>query len=441
MKKQKRVAVVGFPNVGKSTLFNRLLNRKKSLVHSLPGMTRDGVAAPCRLQDKNFVLVDTGGFFDTQQDPFSTLVRKKAWEASQEADILIFVIDGKRELLPAERELYLSLKKLDKPMLVVVNKVDSPQDEGLLGDFFRLGDGDIIAISAEHKRNLEVLEDALFQVLPETYAAASSDDEERKAIKIAIVGRTNVGKTSIVNLMSGEEKLIVSEIPGTTRDSTDTLIFRDKQAFCLVDTAGIRKLSRTQDQREKAGIIKAKKDIRQADVICLVLDAMEFPTRQDTAIAHLALDSGKPLLLALNKWDLIQKEKDTSHSFKTRVYKKMDFVAYAPLLFISALTGKKVIKILDTALEVYANARKRVATSRLNEFLQWVNKNHPPISRKKRKIKIKYMVQADRFPPTFLLFTHSQVSLAPAYEKYFIHLLREQLDFWGTPIRIRLRRN
>lgn len=437
MKKLKRVAIVGFPNVGKSTLFNRLLNRKKSLVHSLPGMTRDWVSSSCRLQDKQFILIDTGGFFDTQDDPFSSLVREKAWEASQEADILIFMLDGRRELLPAERELYLVLKKLDKPLLVVVNKMDSLRDEDKLGDYFRLGEGNIIAISAEHKRNLEILEDSLFGILPDTIAA----DEEIKPLKIAIVGRTNVGKSSIINLLSGEGRLIVSEIPGTTRDSTDTLIFRNKKAFCLVDTAGIRKLSRTQDTREKAGIIKAKKDIRQADVICLVLDALEFPTRQDTAIAHLALDSGKPLILALNKWDLINKDKDTFQIFKTRVYKKMDFVAYAPLLFISALTGKKVIKILDMAEEVYNNGKKRISTSRLNEFLNRVNENHPPLSRKKRKIKIKYMVQADRFPPTFLLFTHSKVSLAPAYEKFFVHLLREQLDFWGTPIRIRLRRN
>lgn len=439
MKKLKRVVIVGFPNVGKSTLFNRLLNRKKSLVHSLPGMTRDWVSSSCWLQDKHFILIDTGGFFDTQNDPFSSLVREKAWEAAQEADILIFVMDGKRELLPAERELYLILKKLNKPLLVVVNKMDSPNDEDKMGDFFRLGEGDIIAISAEHKRNLEILEESLFRILPDTTAAVS--DDEIKPLKIAIVGRTNVGKSSIINLLSGEERLIVSEIPGTTRDSTDTLIFRNKEAFCLVDTAGIRKLSRTQDKREKAGIIKAKKDIRQADVICLVLDVLEFPTRQDTAIAHLALDSGKPLLLALNKWDLINKDKDTSQIFKTRVYKKMDFVAYAPLLFISALTGKKVIKILDIAEEVYSRGKKRISTSRLNEFLNWVNENHPPLSRKKRKIKIKYMVQADRLPPTFLLFTHSQVSLAPGYEKFFVHLLREQLDFWGTPIRIRLRRN
>jgi len=437
MKKTKRGAIVGFPNVGKSTLFNRLLQEKKSLVHSLPGMTRDWVAAPCTIEDRKFTLVDTGGFFDFADDPFSSQVKQKAWEASQEADFLIFVLDGKRELLPAERELYLSLVKLNKPMLLVINKVDSPEDEKNLGDFFRLGNATLIPISAEHKRNLEVLIEHIHDLIPEQ----AEGPEETQALKIALVGRINVGKSSIINLLSGQDKLIVSEIPGTTRDSSDTMIVRNKKAFCLVDTAGIRKLSRTQDQREKAGIIKAKKNIARADVICLVLDAEKFPTRQDTAIAYLALDSGKPLILALNKWDIVEKESGISHEYKARVFDKLEFVAYAPLLFISALSGKRVVKILDLAEEVYTCASKKVPTAKLNEFLAWLNKHHPPVSKKKGKIKIKYMTQLKTSPPTFLLFTHSRTSLAPAYEKFFINLLREKLDIYGTPIRLLLRRN
>ncbi len=432
-----KIAIVGFPNVGKSTLFNRLLKEKKSLVHSLPGMTRDQVSAVCSLNGKKCVLIDTGGFFDTQEDPLSSQIRKKAREAAEKASLLLFVLDGKRDLLPAEKELYLSLKKLNKPIFVVVNKIDSPSEETKIGDFYRLGEEEIFAISAEHKRNLEILEQTLLDFIP----SPGLDEEESQPLKIALVGRINVGKSSIVNRLCGEERLIVSEIPGTTRDSTDTLIYRDKKAFSLVDTAGIRKLSRTRDKREKASIIKAKKDISQADVICMIMDAQEFPTRQDSAIAHLSRESGKPLIIALNKWDLIEKNTRTSEDYKRKCFSKLDFVNYAPFFSVSALSGKRVIKILDLAEQVYANGKKRVGTSQLNSFLSWVNENCPPLSRKKRRIKIKYMTQKRILPPTFILFTHSQVSLAPSYEKFFTQLLREKFDFWGTPIRIVLRKN
>ncbi len=432
MKKPVKVAIVGFPNVGKSTLFNRLLKKKKSLVHTLPGMTRDQIPALCQIKEKSFLLLDTGGFFDSLKDPFSSQVKEKAWAASQEADILLYVLDGKRGLLPGEEELYFSLKKLDKPLIVVVNKVDSVTEEDKMGDFYRLGEEKIFLISAEHKRNLSDLEEYLFQVLP------SSEEKKTEAapLKIAMVGRINVGKSSLVNRLSGEERLIVSEIPGTTRDSTDTLIRRNKRTYCLVDTAGIRKMSRTKDKREKAGIIKAKKDIKQADIVCLILDALEFPTRQDTAIAHQAHESGKPLIIALNKWDLIEKEVQSFKEFQRRIFAKLDFVSYAPLVSVSALTGKRVLKILDLAEEVFANATKRISTSRLNDFLTWMNANHPPVSKKGRKLKVKYMVQKGILPPAFILFSRSSASLDPSYEKFFIKSLREQFSFQGTPLRL-----
>jgi len=435
MKKLPRVVIVGFPNVGKSSLFNRLLGEKKALVHSLPGMTRDCFSSVCTLYEKKFVLMDTGGFFGSEEEPLSWKVREKAWETSQEADLLLFVLDGKRDLLPAEEELFYSLRKLNKPIYVIVNKVDSPSQETKIGEFYRLGTERIFAISAEHNRNLDELIESLVEVLPISLPAK----EEQMPLRIAIVGRINVGKSSIVNRLCGEERLLVSEKPGTTRDSTDTLITRDKQLFCLVDTAGIRKLGHTEDKREQAGIINAKKNIARSDVICLVLDAQEFPTRQDAAIAHLAHESGKPLILALNKWDLIQKAGEHSKSLRESVYRKLDFVNYAPLLFISAKTGKRVVKILDDALEVYKNASKRTGTSQLNNFLAGMNKTHPPLSKNKRKLKVKYMTQIGILPPTFILFAHARASLFPAYERYFIQLLREKFDYWGTPIRLFVR--
>lgn len=428
---------MGFPNVGKSTLFNRLLKKKKSLVHSLPGMTRDMVSDICQIEDKRFLLVDTGGFFDTREDQISSKVREKAWEGAKEADIVLFIMDGKRPLLPAEEDLYQSLHKLNKPIFVIVNKIDSPAEEEGIGEYFRLGQERLLAVSAEHKRNLEILESHLAELLP----SAGEGETDTPSLKIAIVGRINVGKSSLVNRLCGQEKLIVSDIPGTTRDSVDTVIQRNKKAFTLIDTAGIRKLSRTRDKREKASVIKAKKDITRADVVCLILDALEFPTRQDTAIAHLARESGKPLILALNKWDLVDKDAKSTEVCRKRMYAKMEFVSYAPVIFVSALSGKRVVKILDAAEQVYASGAKTITTSRLNEFLNWVHAHHPPFSSQKRKIKIKYMMQKRALPPTFLLFTHSRSSLAPAYEKHFISLLRERFDLPGTPIRLSLRRN
>ena len=437
MKKPIKVAIVGFPNVGKSTLFNRLLKQKRSLVHSLPGMTRDQIPAFCRLANKSFILIDTGGFFDSQGDPFSSQVKQKAWEASQMADVLLFVLDGKRGMIPGEEELFFSLKKMDKPIFVVINKIDTSREEDQIGDFYRLGEEEIIPISAEHKRNMDYLEERIIDILP----LSADRDAETKPLQIAIVGRINVGKSSVVNRLSGEKRLIVSEIPGTTRDSTDTLIRRNKKTFCLIDTAGIRKMSRTKDKREKAGIVKAKKDIGRADVVCLILDAMEFPTHQDTAIAHLAHDSGKPLIMALNKWDLIQKETQSHKESHDRIYRKLDFVSYAPLVFISALSGQRIVKILDLSEEVFANGEKKIPTPRLNKFLKKMNTKHPPVSRNRKKIKLKYMVQKGILPPSFILFTHSQASLDSAYEKFFLKKLYEEFDFFGTPLRLTLKKS
>jgi GTP-binding protein len=323
-------------------------------------------------------------------------------------------------------------------MIVVVNKMDSPSiEEKNLWEFFKLGEEAMIPISAEHKRNLEKLEQAIYEVLPRGVL----QEEGQTPLKIAIVGRINVGKSSLVNLIIGQEKLIVSETPGTTRDSIDTLVLRNGRPFSLIDTAGIRKLSRTKDKREKAGIIIAKKNIQKADVVCLLMDSTEFPTRQDAAIGHLAHDSGKPLMLALNKWDLIPQKEKVYQEFKDKAYAKMEFVSYAPLLFISAKTGKRASKILDLASEIYENSRMRVPTSHLNRFLNYVTQHNPPLSKKKEKIKIKYMVQKSSMPPTFILFTHSQSSLLPSYQKYLLALLRENFGLWGTPIRLRLKKN
>ena len=436
MKKLPRVVIVGFPNVGKSTLFNRLLGKKKSLVHSLPGMTRDSLAAPCTVGGRSFELVDTGGLFGVADEPLSGKVREKAWAEARSADLVLFVLDGKRDIAPAEEELYFSLKKLGRPILVVVNKVDSPvQEETMTADYYRLGEKDLLFVSAEHKLGIELLEEALVAALP----AASEGPEEAPPLRIAIVGRANVGKSSLINRLVGEERLLVHEAPGTTRDSTDTVIIRDGKPFCLVDTAGIRRLLSAPDSREKAGIIRAKANIREADVICLVLDVREFPTRQDAHIAQLAKDSGKPLVIVLNKWDLVDTRAVDPEVFRTAVYRKLAFVGYAPLLFVSALTGHRVVKVLDLAERVYAAGSRRVETSKLNDFLSRVSEAHPPRLKSGARAKLRYMTQKGVLPPTFILFIGSRGTLSLTYEKHFLEELRRAFGLEGTPLRLFVR--
>jgi len=430
-----QVVIVGYPNAGKSTLFNRLLHQKKSLVHSLPGMTRDRVAAPSILHEKRFELVDTGGFFDSLAEPLSPQVKKMAWEAAKTADVLLLLLDGRRGLVPAETDLYRSLKKLGKPLLVAVNKIDTPAQEPGLGDYYRLGEERLFFISAEHALGLSELEEAIAAALPEE-AAAPAGAEEPPPLRIAIIGRINVGKSSLVNRLCGEERFIVSELPGTTRDSSDVLIRTDRKSYRLIDTAGIRKLNRVADERESAGVIKAKKNIPLADVLCLVLDAQEFPTRQDAAVAKLALDSGKPLLIALNKWDLVDEAQVSLKDAKALVFRRLEFIDYAPLVTVSALTGKRTMRILDLADKVFQSGLKKVGTARLNKWLASISAAKAPLSKTGKRFKIRYMTQKDVLPPTFVLFTNIQAALAPAYEKYFVQKMREAFDLWGTPIKL-----
>ena len=436
MKKLSRVVIVGFPNVGKSTLFNRILGRRKSLVHSDPGMTRDSVSAECMLGDRRFTLVDTGGLFGVAEEPLSDKVRSKALAEAAAADLVLFVLDGKRDIAPAEAELYLQLKRRGLHLLLVVNKFDSPvQEESMTADYYRLGEKNVHFVSAEHKVNIDSLEEAIVAAIPSGEPAPM----ESESLRIAIVGRTNVGKSSIVNRLAGEERLLVSEVPGTTRDSTDTLLVRDGKMFCLVDTAGIRRMASAEDGREKAGIVRAKSNIRQADVVCLVLDVREFPTRQDARIAQLALESGRPLFMALNKWDLVDKDAVRPDDVREAVFRKLGFVAYAPLLLVSARTGQRVVKILDTAEQVFKGGTTRVETSKLNAFLARITEAHPPRLKSGARAKLRYITQKGVLPPTFILFLGSRGPLSPAYEKFFLDSLRREFEFNGTPLRLIVR--
>jgi len=380
--------------------------------------------------------VDTGGFFDSLAEPLSPQVKKMAWEAAKTADVLLLLLDGRRGLVPAETDLYRALKKLGKPLLVVVNKIDTSAQEAGLGDYYRLGEERLFFISAEHALGLSDLGEAVAAALP---AAEPAVAEEPPPLRIAIIGRINVGKSSLVNRLCGEERFIVSELPGTTRDSSDVLIRTDRRSYLLVDTAGIRKLNRVADERESAGVIKAKKNIPLADVLCLVLDAQEFPTRQDAAVAQLALDSGKPLLIALNKWDLIDENRVSLKDAKDLVFRRLEFIDYAPLVTVSALTGKRTMRILDLADKVYQSGLKTVGTPRLNKWLASISAAKSLLSKTGKRFKIRYMTQKDVLPPTFVLFTNTQASFAPAYEKYFVKEMRAAFDLRDTPIKLVLK--
>jgi GTP-binding protein len=399
-------------------------------------MTRDRVAAPCVLQGKAFELVDTGGFLDSEAEPLSAQVKDIAWGAAKAADLVVLLLDGRNNLLPAELELYRALKKLDKPLLVAVNKIDGEGQMSGLGDFYRLGEKRLFFISAEHKIGLADLEEAIADALPEE---ARNAPLPRPPLKIALIGRTNVGKSSLANRLCGEERFLVSEMPGTTRDSADILIRRGDKSYLLVDMAGIRKLNRVSDERESAGVIKARKNIPLADVLCLVLDAGEFPTHQDAAVAKLAFESGKPLLVALNKWDLLQEDAANIARAAKVLFARLDFISYAPLVTVSALTGMRTNRIFEMAEKVHRNGQKMMPTARLNKFLEEAQAARGPVTKLGRRFRIKYMTQHGVLPPTFILFGNAKSGLAPAYEKFFVQKLREAFDLWGTPIKLVLK--
>ncbi|MDD8030885.1 MAG: ribosome biogenesis GTPase Der [Acidobacteriota bacterium] len=441
IKNLPEVVIIGYPNVGKSTLFNRIIGQRKALIHSLPGMTRDLITGVARVNNREFLMVDTGGLAIDQADQVSLRIIEKAREATHSAEILVFMVDGKRALSAGEKDLYLKLKKLNKPLLVVVNKIDNPEFEPDLSEYYRLGTSDLISISAEHKINLEYLKERIVQLLPAGSVRVEEAGMIARPLKIAIVGRINVGKSSLINRLIGSERLLVSEVPGTTRDSVDTLLTRNKKTYCLVDTAGIRKFGGVKDSREKASIIRAQRNIEESDVICLVLDVQEFPTRQDAHIANLALKSGKPLIIALNKWDLVDRSKVNPLEVQRQVFSRLNFVDYAPLVFVSALTGQRVVKILDLAEEVYEAASIKVDTSVLNRFWEKFSRKYLPKTKDGSLLKVKYIVQKGVRPPKFVLFGHSQAQLLPAYEKFIADAFRQQFGFYGTPIRFILRRS
>ncbi len=398
-------------------------------------MTRDVVSEIAEWNGKQFELIDTGGIFENPARHLNEKITRKALEYAEKADLILFVVDSRREILPWEEELARRLHRLNKPVFLVVNKKDNPADRDVSA-FASLGFERMFPVSAEHNHGLTELLDAIVEMAGERKPPV----QPQEALKLLILGRPNVGKSTFVNRLLGEERIIVDERPGTTRDVIDVVVKRNGIYYRLLDTAGLRKLSRATDSLEAAGIIKAKKSIRLADVVILMMDASEGPTHHDADIAQQIHESKKPLVLVANKWDLVKG--DTVTYFKTRelFLEKLHFVSYAPLLFISALTGRRVVNVLDEAYQVYQEGGYRIPTSALNRYLLPIFEQYPPRVEDRKELKIKYVVQTGIHPPVITLFANRVVDFEPNYEKFIIRKIREKWPFKGNPIILKIRK-
>lgn len=425
------VAIVGRPNVGKSTLFNRITRQRTAIVEGQPGVTRDRLYGEAEWLNKHFTLIDTGGI-DSEDDVITRQVRWQAMVAVEQADIIIFVVDGRAGLTGIDEEIGEVLRRHQKPVILCVNKVEALENPWEFAtDFYRLGLGEPILVSAEHGRNVGDLLDAVIEHFP-IEADVAPDD----SLKIAIVGRPNVGKSSLVNKILGEERVIVSEIAGTTRDAIDTKFTYGDQELTLIDTAGLRRRSRVEEDLEYYSVIRTLGAVDRSDVTVVMIDGTEGLTEQDKKIAGYAHEKGRGIILAVNKWDLVPKETNTMRDFEFELRQGLQFLSYAPIIFISARTGQRVYQLLDLALEVNEARSMRLSTGRVNELIQdAVAMNQPP-SDKGVQLKIFYGSQVQVNPPVFVLHVNRKDLMHFSYERYLENRIRQEYGFLGTPIMI-----
>ena len=425
------VAVVGRPNVGKSTLFNRLAGERISIVQDTPGVTRDRIYADVEWLDHKFTLIDTGGMEPDAEDIILRQILVQAQIAIETADVIIFVTDVKNGVTEDDMQVANMLRRTKKPVVLAVNKVDDMRKENLdVYEFYSLGIGDVYPISAGQALGLGDMLDAVCSHFPE----GSETDEEDDVIRVALIGKPNVGKSSLINRLLGEDRLIVSNIPGTTRDAIDTPFELDGQKYVLIDTAGMRRKSKIKEDIEKFSIIRAVAAVERCDVAVLVIDAQEGITDQDAKIAGIAHERGKAAIIAVNKWDAIEKDDKTMNNFLKDIANDLAYMSYAPRVFISALTGQRVVKMLDVVKEVYANNNLRVSTGVLNDVLIEAMAMQQPPAEKGRQLKIYYMTQVGVKPPTFVIFVNDRELMHFSYRRYIENQLRQNFGFKGTPI-------
>lgn len=431
------IAIVGRPNVGKSTLFNRLAGRRKAIVEDEPGVTRDRNYAESSHEDHPFILIDTGGFEPASRDRIQGQVREQVEVAIEEADLLLFLMDGKEGLNPTDIEVAGYLRKVAKPVFYVVNKIDGERHEEGVPDFYRLGVPSLYSISAEHGRGVGDLMDEVVKALPPAIPGEEKVEEETR---ISLVGRPNVGKSSLLNKLLGRQRAIVDSAPGTTRDAIDTPLRREGRRYIFIDTAGIRRKSKVTQRLEKYSAIKALKSLERCDVALILLDGFEGLTEQDARIAEFAEESGRAMILAVNKWDLVHKETSTMEEYQERIRREVKTLDYVPILFISALTGQRTGKIFEAIDRVTAEHRKRITTGELNNWLREAVASFAPPLYRNRRVKLFYISQVGVAPPTFILFTNQPRGLGETYQRYLLRRLREKYGFTGTPLRLFLRK-
>ena len=436
------VVLVGRPNVGKSTLFNRLTQSRRAIVTEIPGTTRDVITHPVEWQGARFELIDTGGMFGASQDPLHQLVLERGQRAIKDAELLILVVDGREGLVPADVEIAEVIRKANIPTLLAINKTDDRRSRAGVMELYQLGFDPAFEVSAEHGEGIGELLDAI----TERTAHVSSGDEEtaheQSELAVAIVGRPNAGKSSLVNRLLREERMLVSDMPGTTRDAVDTLITWHRRTFRIVDTAGIRRPGRVikGGKPEEVSVLLARRAIKRADVVVLVVDATAGATDQDGAIAGEAEGAGSGVIIAANKWDLMKPPGTNSNEFDENLRRQLKFLEYAPLLHISAETGERTSRLFEVIDRVAGNCRKRIPTPAFNQFLAQVTTRHPPVSPGRRRVRILYGTQIGIAPPTFLLFTNVATKFHFSYERFLINQLREAFGFEGAPIQLRVRR-
>ena len=453
MSKQKPiVALVGRPNVGKSTLFNRLVGQRKAIVEDLAGTTRDRLYGDADWGGRDFIVVDTGGLeLDPSSLPspheqdttgfragvasrlFLKEIREQAEIAMAEADVIVLVVDTEADLTGPDEDIAALLRRTDKPVLLAVNKADNQKRRNEAVDFYALGLGDPIPISSLHGTGTGDLLDAIIEAMP---PAEPEDEAEDDAIRIAILGRPNVGKSSLLNKLLGEERVIVSDVPGTTRDAIDTRIEYEGLELVLIDTAGIRRRGKIEVGVEKYSFLRSLKAVARADVCLLLIDANDLVTAQDAHIAGYIVEEAKSVVVIVNKWDLVEKDTHTLDEFTARIRADLKFLDYVPVLFISAKTGQRVQKVLPLALQVQEERLRRIPTGELNRLLREAVTKHPPKGGQRQRLKFLYVTQAAVDPPTFVFFVNDRTLVHFTYERYLENVLREHYGFLGTPLRL-----
>ena len=431
------VAIVGRPNVGKSTLFNRIIGGRTAIVEDTPGVTRDRIYRDSQWLDRPFTLIDTGGIdFTGKEDSMLGLVRKQAELAVREADVIMFVVDGRQGLIAADEDIAEMLRRSKKPVIFVVNKIEDFRNKELLADMYRLGLGEPLPVSAAHGLNIGDLLDAIFEHIP----GAREEESEPDVIKIAFVGRPNVGKSSLVNVILGQERVIVSAVAGTTRDAIDTPFEKEGQRYMLIDTAGMRKKGNIDEDTERYSVMRALKAIDRCDVALIVIDASEGVAEQDKRIAGYIQESGKGSIILVNKWDLIEKDEKTMKKFEESLRTELGFMQYAPTLFVSALTRQRVVKIFEVVDFVAEQTTHRINTSVLNEVISEAVQVTPPPSEKGKRLKVLYCTQVGIKPPNFVFFVNNPALLHFSYRRYLENVLRKNFGFEGVPIRLTVKR-